>query len=61
MTYELCGDCLHARSSHSQVSETMMYCGSCQKSCDTDIFSLDHKPSGSIVQDGVFMQLKVKK
>lgn len=48
-----CGDCLHALNSHDRVSDTLMYCAICLKTCDDVDCHYKHKPSGTIVQDGI--------
>lgn len=57
MVYEICGKCLHARSCHDTINGTLMYCAICGKPCDTEEFKINHKPSKTIIQDGVIMQL----
>lgn len=61
MTYPICGNCMHSMSSHSRISDTLMYCASCMNSCDDIDCHTKHNPSGSIVQDGVFYQIKREK
>lgn len=45
MTYEICGECLHAVSSHEPHNGLFMYCGACFRLCDKDIFKQKHKPT----------------
>ena len=58
MPYRICGKCLHGKSSHTKYENQFMYCGACQSICDIEEFSIEHKPSMSIVQDGVMIKLK---
>ena len=62
MTFDsICGNCLHAKSSHAEISKTLMYCPICFKSCDMTDFNMILKPSGSIVQDGKAYQIRIDK
>lgn len=51
MTYDLCGDCLHAKSSHTQIGD-MYHCACCNKLCEKIQYHTEHKASGYVVQDG---------
>lgn len=58
MSYELCGKCLHARSTHTTMdSPNFMYCGKCMRACDMDEYIINHKPSMITCNDGVAYDL----
>lgn len=57
MTYPLCGKCLHSVTAHSEHG-IFMYCAKCMQLCDKDEYDIEHKASGSIVQDGQVFQIK---
>lgn len=45
MTYDLCGKCLHAKSSHTDDRGFFMYCAVCFKLCDLEEYNFKHKPT----------------
>lgn len=47
ISYPICGNCLHAKSSHEVFnhSNQYMYCGACFNLCPTNEFNFEHKPS----------------
>ena len=44
MTYPLCGNCLHAKSSHIRQNG-LFYCSCCYKLCEQEEYELKHEPT----------------
>lgn len=58
MTYPLCGNCLHAISSHEPHNGKYMYCACCFSLCDKDEFERKLRPSSieTIMRIGAMKQ-----
>ena len=58
MTYPICANCLHSKSSHEKHNGHFMYCGVCFSLCELSEFDSKLKPTeySEVVRIGVLKQ-----
>lgn len=57
MSYPICGNCLHAHSSHESHGNNFMYCATCSSLCELIDFKKNHKPTDI----GIFSEMQGKR